>query len=250
MDGATTRAGGCSGLFDAPWTGHSTEIFGYNFCAPTSDTAMSKSSSVIALVAGALGLIPWISGYVVPDRQLQFTLTGLVDVSRLVALRVDVENRGKLPEKNVQIVLDSAKKWVYDEDQELEKQIEVDAKVPVTTKRDGDRLIVSLGDLRPKESATVGIASRYIVVQAYATRSSPYGLSVKSDDSLADYENGAGFFDNNLINILAGLSLLVAAFGAFGIFRLTWDASKAPRGMATSGAADSADSQSEDSVKK
>ncbi|MFF7398908.1 hypothetical protein ACFZAI_20820 [Achromobacter sp. NPDC008082] len=174
---------------------------------------------VIPVVVGLLGLAPWMFGILNPDRQLQFTLTGLVDVSPLTALRLDVENHGKYPEKNVHIILDS-KVWIPPSERAIEDQITVQTKIPFTAKRDGDRLLVLLGDLRPKESVSVGIASPHISVSAYDAVRAPLGIAVKSDESVAEYESRAGFLTKYSFGIGSFLSLCLMLFGIVGITRM------------------------------
>lgn len=174
---------------------------------------------LVPLVVGLLGLSPWVAGFLYPDRQLQFTLTGLVDVQPLTALRLNVENRGKYPEKNVQIILDS-RMYVPPDERALADQIRVATKIPFTVKRDGDRLIVLIGDLRPKESVGVGIASAYISVSAFDVIRAPLGISIKSDESLADYESGASFLEKHSLGISGFLSICLMIFGILGMARL------------------------------
>ncbi|EJO30528.1 hypothetical protein [Achromobacter marplatensis] len=164
---------------------------------------MNKSSVLtlvaVPLIVGVISLTPYIDSRWNPERDLQFSLGAFADVQPMLAFRLNLENKGKLPEKGVQIFMDARGSTA----DSIAEQLIVDAKVPTEKKRDGDRLVVSVGDLRPKETLSIGFASQHIVVTAYDLDRPPLGLSVKSESSLAEYQSPYGFWDKHYSMILS-----------------------------------------------
>ncbi|WP_175154969.1 hypothetical protein [Achromobacter piechaudii] len=63
-------------------------------------------------------------------------------------------------------------------------------KIPFPPKRDGNHLIVLLGNHRPKESGSAGIASPHISVSAEGPVRAPLAISIRANESLIDYRAG------------------------------------------------------------
>lgn len=142
--------------------------------------------SVMSLWVGILipilaAIIPFGMKYISPAHRLEYMIVGPISVK--------IQNGGERLEKNVRLSLKISYLWRLDAKRDTDSIVTVDAQAPAKIEKEGDWMVISLGDLRPKESTEVSAMSDQIDVSIYGT-TEPSGISVKSDENLAQY-NGS-----------------------------------------------------------
>lgn len=145
--------------------------------------------SVITLWVGILipivaALIPFGIKYVLPEHHLEYSIAGPISVKGNKALQIKIQNGGEKLEKNVRISLKVSYLWRLEDKKDPTKALTVDTQANHTVKKEGDWLVVQLGDLRPGEVVDVGLLSEIIDITLYSTIE-PSGIAVKSDEHLA-----------------------------------------------------------------
>ncbi len=131
-------------------------------------------------------IIPLGMKYISPEHKLDYTITGPISVKGIKSLSVKIQNGGERLEKNVRLMLKGSYLWQLDEKKNTTSMVTVDTQAAAKIEREGDWIVISLGDLRPMESIEISAMSEYIDVTLFRT-SEPSGISIKSDENLAQY---------------------------------------------------------------
>lgn len=150
--------------------------------------------SIISIWIGVLipiiaAIIPYGYKYFSPEHDLIFELVGPISVKGTKSVSIKVTNRGEKVEKDVKIWIKSEPSFLQLESvlsKEKPKDplsyITIDTAASVSTKQENDSFVISVGDIRPKETIELSIASSAISV--WQMRDA-YGISIKSEEHLA-----------------------------------------------------------------
>lgn len=150
--------------------------------------------SIISIWIGVLipilaALIPYGYRYLSPEHDLVFELVGPISVKGTSSLSIKTTNRGEKVEKNVKVWLKTEPSFLQLESilaKEKPKDplsyITIDTAAAVTTTKENDSFVISLGDIRPKETVELSISSSAISV--WRVRDA-HGISIKSEEHLA-----------------------------------------------------------------
>jgi hypothetical protein len=119
------------------------------------DNASSKASAskLLLILTGVLipifsALIPVAIDYSKASGGLTYKVMGPVSVQSTYAFSLTISNNGRVVEKNVEI-------WFPDI--LPEKTTTYESTIPVEFKRQGKKILFSVGDLRPNESVTISV---------------------------------------------------------------------------------------------
>lgn len=150
--------------------------------------------SIISLWIGILipiiaALIPYTLKYIAPEHKLDYQLVGPIIIDRTTAIKLIIKNKGEKTEKNVHIRIKGDQlPALFNRGHSLKvsaSDIKVESEAKYSTSIEGEYHIISLGDLRPRESITLSVllnGSLSLIGSPYA----PKFFAIKSDDHIAE----------------------------------------------------------------
>lgn len=158
--------------------------------------------SIISIWIGVLipiiaAIIPYGYKYLSPEHDLVFELVGPISVKGTKSVSIKVSNRGEKVEKDVKVWLKTEPSFLQLEtvlSKEKPKDplsyLTIDTTAPATAKKENDSFVISVGDIRPKETIELSIASG--AISLWRVRDA-YGISVKSEEHLARLSGPSDF---------------------------------------------------------
>lgn len=174
--------------------------------------------AVVAIVVPTcFNAAPYVLKHVNPERQLEFKLTGPINVESQHALEVAIENRGSATAKDVKVVVSGWRSSALPPRKNPLDGFIAKSQQNIEVVAEEGRYVIKLGSLVPQESAKVSILTNMLI--------SHYdGIVVRSEEGLAvaekmpkprdAMEEFLGSFVNALM-MLAALGLLAAIWETF-----------------------------------
>jgi hypothetical protein len=152
--------------------------------------------SVMSLWVGILipiiaAVIPYIVKSFLPETRLEYTITGQVSVKGTNSIGVRIQNGGERLEKNVRLAFNASDLWKLNGKDAVDS-ITVDTQATTKIVKEGNWVVIYLGDLRPKEFIDVSVMSDIISITAFRVIE-PSGIAVKSDESLGKFNGPSEF---------------------------------------------------------
>lgn len=139
----------------------------------------------ITIISGIIigVLAPSALKYISPDSKFEYIVEGPLEINAFTALKIRLSNKGTKPEKNVRLIFNTSGR--FDSKKPLNEEVFVEP-ATCTMKYEGNQIIIYVGDLRPGETQDISILSPSIYVSKYGINEKVSGISVKSEDYLAE----------------------------------------------------------------
>jgi len=141
-------------------------------------------------------LIPYAIKYFWPEHQLEFKLIGPISTEHIEAMQVRISNNGGKLEKHVRVwlkhpVVGAGKlRRIYqgeDKQKVLIDSLSISSNSQCSVATEGDDYVISVGDIRPKETVKLSIAARDIKFFLGCFGDQCTNLDVKSDERVAAF---------------------------------------------------------------
>jgi len=166
-------------------------------------------------------LIPYGIRYFWPEHKLEFGLVGPISTEHFNAMQLKISNNGGKLEKDVKVWLKRpvvnaiAKSYRFYQDEDRKKflidslSIASNSQCSVTT--EGDNYVISVGDIRPKETVELSIAARDVKFFVSCISDRCINLVVKSDEHVAGFM-GQSIFEELLYPVGFWLFVILMGF--------------------------------------
>jgi hypothetical protein len=157
--------------------------------------------SIISLWVGILipilaALIPAAITYFSPEQKLEFSLVGPISAKDTQAVSITVTNHGGNVAKDVTVLL--RHHAIYELPEAIRTKgrktkdplelLAVESKTNVIVSKGRDHYVLTIGDLRPNEQATVDVIAQGVRLALHRFSDSASGIEVKSAEQIASFK--------------------------------------------------------------